>query len=288
MKVLVTGADGMLGSRVCKALSCKHEVIPTDLLSSRLPLDICDSDAVFECLKMQLPELIVHCAAMTDVDACTRNPDEAFRINAIGTSNLACAAIEVNASLIYVSTDYVFDGTENRPYTEFDQPNPINVYGASKLAGENIVKELLTKFYIIRTSWLFSPTHKNFPLSILRAAQAGKELKVVSDQFGSPTYADDLASFIESIADSKKYGTYHFTNAGSCSWYQFARKILDLAGMSHINIAPIKSAQWPTPTVRPKYSVLRRYRSELTGNDVNRTWEEAAAEFIREWTIVKQ
>jgi len=301
MKVLVTGADGMLGSRVCKALSRKHEVIPTDihlpldicdwnadLLSSHLILDICDSDAVFECLRKQQPDIIIHCAAMTDVDACTRNPDDAFRINAIGTSNLACAGAEIGASLAYISTDYVFDGTGSRPYTEFDSPNPINEYGASKLAGENAVKELLKKFYIIRTSWLFAPTHKNFPLSILRAAQAGNELKIVSDQFGSPTYADDMAGFTASLVDTGCFGTYHFTNAGNCSWYEFARKILDLAGMSHVNITPIESAQWPTPTVRPKYSVLRHYRLELTGRDVSRTWEEAAAEFIKEWTTVKQ
>lgn len=288
MKVLVTGAEGMLGSRVCEALSCKHEVIRTDLASSYLSLDICDSNKVSDCLRTQLPEMIVHCAAMTDVDGCTRNPDDAFRVNAIGTWNLACAAAEIDASLAYISTDYVFNGVGDVPYTEFDAPNPINIYGASKLAGENAVKELLKKFYIIRTSWMFAPTHKNFPLSILNAAKAGKELKIVSDQFGSPTYADDLADFLVSLVGTGCYGTYHYTNAGSCSWYDFAEKILDLAGMSHVNITPIESAQWSTPTARPKYSVLRRYRLELTGKDVSRTWEEAAAEFVREWIIVKQ
>lgn len=287
MKVLVTGAEGMLGCRVCKALSGRHKVIPTDLLSKDYPLDICDSSAVMDFVGRVSPDVIVHCAALTDVDGCTRDPDVAYKVNAIGTINIACAAAQLDIPVVYISTDYVFDGTKRDGYTEFDSPNPVNIYGKSKLAGELSVKELLKKFYIVRTSWLFAATHKNFPLSILNAAVSGRELKVVNDQFGSPTYADDLAAFIAQLIETAVYGTYHFTNAGSCSWYEFAVKLLELANMSNVTISPIESAQWETPTDRPKYSVLRHYRLKLMGKDFSRTWEEAAEEFIREWTTAK-
>jgi len=245
-------------------------------------------DGVFDVVHRLRPEMVIHCAAMTDVDGCERNPDLAFKINGVGTWTLACACASVDAAIAYVSTDYVFDGDKDKPYTEFDRPNPINVYGASKFAGEKAVKEVCKKYYIVRTSWLFAPHGKNFAISILKAAEARPELRVVADQVGSPTYAKDLAHFLASLVGSPLYGTYHFTNSGACSWYEFAKSILETAGRTEVKVAPIKSEEWPTPTKRPKYSVLRHYKMELLGRDGARPWQDAVAEFVSEWTTQKQ
>ncbi len=288
MKVLVTGAGGMLGRLVCSELAPEHQVLPTDVVDGCERLDISDVPSTFDTLARFRPELVIHCGAMTDVDGCEREPDEAYRLNAVGTWNLACACKACDCAIAYVSTDYVFDGKKRTPYTEFDRTNPVSVYGASKLAGELAVRELCEKHYVVRTSWLFAPHGKNFALSILKAAQINKELRVVSDQVGSPTYARDLAGFLVSLIGSPLYGTYHFTNAGSCSWYEFAKRIIETAGLEDVEVVPIKSEEWPTPTKRPDYSVLRHYRMELLGRDTARPWEEAVAEFISEWTTAKQ
>ena len=182
----------------------------------------------------------------------------------------------------------MFDGTKGAPYTEYDKPNPINQYGASKLAGEEAVRELCNRHYIVRTSWLFAPHGKNFALSILRASEVNKEMRVVSDQTGSPTYAKDLAHFLATLAGSPLYGTYHFANAGSCSWFEFAKNVLEQAGRLDVNVVPIKSEEWNTPAKRPAYSVLRRYKLELLGRDSARPWQEAVTEFVSEWTTAKQ
>ncbi|MGQ9456260.1 MAG: dTDP-4-dehydrorhamnose reductase [Armatimonadota bacterium] len=295
MRVLVTGACGMLGRLVCSALSRHHTVFGTDIVDGCEYLDIANTDQVFEVFRKFQPEAVVHCAAMTDVDGCERNPDRAYLINAIGTWNLACACSSNDCPIIYISTDYVFDGEKKTPYTEFDNPNPINAYGASKLAGEDAVKELCPKHFIVRTSWIVAPHGKNFALTILDIAQkritegqTNKPLTVVSDQVGSPTYAKDLAEFLSSLVGSPLYGVYHFTNSGSCSWFEFASKVLELAGIEQVKVVPIKSEEWPTPTRRPKYSVLRHYRLELLGRDNTRDWKEALRELIAEWTTARQ
>jgi dTDP-4-dehydrorhamnose reductase len=279
----------MLGRLVGRALEEHgHHVIPTDVLDGCEIMDISDTGVVFDVINRTRPEMVIHCAAMTDVDGCTREPDKAFKLNGVGTWNIACACASVDATLLYISTDYVFDGEKGEPYTEFDQPNPLSAYGASKLAGEQAVRELCRKHYIVRTSWVFAPHAKNFPLSILRAAQSTKKLTVVADQFGSPTYAKDLAGFVVSMVGSPLYGTYHYTNAGSCSWYEFAKTILETAGIDDVEVVPIKSEDWPTPTRRAKNSILRHYRMELLGRDAARSWHDAVAEFIREWNTAKQ
>ncbi len=288
MRVLVTGACGMLGTHVCSQLQDQHEVLQTDVLDCPRQLDIADADQVFSVFDDFKPELVVHCAAMTNVDGCTSDPDAAFKANAVGTCNVACACSKLDAAMVYISTDYVFDGEKGTPYTEFDTPNPGNVYGASKLAGERAVKELLKKFYIVRTSWLYAANGKNFALAILKASEINNELRVVADQFGSPTYAPDLAAFIASLAGSPGYGTYHYTNSGQCNWHAFATRILQEAGKDQVKVVPIKTEEWPTPTKRPKYSVLRHYRMELLGKDTARPWEEAVAEFISAWITAKQ
>ncbi|MCX8053071.1 MAG: dTDP-4-dehydrorhamnose reductase [Armatimonadetes bacterium] len=307
MRIIVTGACGMLGRLVCSALEPKHHVIPTDVLEGCERLDIIDTTQVFDTISRFRPEMVIHCAAMTDVDGCERDPDRAYLVNAVGTWNLACACASIDCTIAYVSTDYVFDGEKGAPYTEFDQPNPIGVYGASKLAGEAAVKELCRKHYIVRTSWVFAPHGKNFALTIINAAEnriraatsppthlspkEGKSiepLRVVADQIGSPTYAKDLAEFLVSLVGSPLYGTYHYTNAGSCSWHEFASTIIETAGMTQIGVVPIKSEEWPTPTRRPKYSVLRHYRLELLGRDSARPWQDAVREFVSEWTTAKR
>lgn len=283
----------MLGSLVCAALKGEHTVIPTDLLPSPSPLlagdnagegyevmDISDTASVFDTINRVRPEMVIHCAAMTDVDGCEREPDMAHKINGVGTWNLACACASIDCPIAYVSTDYVFDGDKGEPYTEFDTPHPMSAYGASKLAGEVAVRELCPKHYVVRTSWVFAPHGKNFALTMLRLSETKNEWSVVADQYGSPTYAKDLAEYLVGLVGSPMYGTYHFTNAGHCSWFEFAQAILNAAGKTQVNIVPISSDEWPTPTRRPKFSVLRHYRMELLGRDNARPWQEAVAEFV--------
>ncbi|MGC8861367.1 MAG: dTDP-4-dehydrorhamnose reductase [Armatimonadota bacterium] len=295
MRILVTGACGMLGRLVCSACGQEHDAIPTDVLGDCEHLDITNTTQVFDAIERLRPGTVIHCAAMTDVDGCERDPDRAHLVNAVGTWNLACACASIDCPIVYVSTDYVFDGEKNNPYTEFDQPNPVSAYGASKLAGEQAVRELCRKHYVVRTSWVFAPHGKNFALTILNLADAriaggetNKPLTVVADQIGSPTYAKDLAEFLVSLVGSPMYGIYHFTNSGSCSWYEFACAILEAAGKTQVRIEPIKSEDWPTPTKRPKYSVLRHYKMELLGRDRARPWQDAVREFVQEWTTAKQ
>ena len=295
MRVLVTGSCGMLGRLVCSSLSAEHTVLATDIVGECEQLDISNTDRVFEVFGKFQPETVIHCAAMTDVDGCERDPDRAYLVNAIGTWNIACACAHFGCPVVYVSTDYVFDGTKDSPYTEFDKPNPINVYGASKLAGEEAVRDLCAKHFIVRTSWVIAPHGKNFALTILNLAkqrivenETDKPLTIVADQIGSPTYAKDLAQFLSSLVGSPLYGIYHFTNSGYCSWYEFASKVIEFAGIDQVKVVPIKSEDWPTPTRRPKYSVLRHYRLELLGRDNVRDWKEAVRELVSEWTTAKQ
>jgi dTDP-4-dehydrorhamnose reductase len=295
VRVLVTGSCGMLGRLVCSSLSAEHTVLATDIVGECEQLDISNTDRVFEVFGKFQPETVIHCAAMTDVDGCERDPDRAYLVNAIGTWNIACACAHFGCPVVYVSTDYVFDGTKESSYTEFDKPNPINVYGASKLAGEEAVRDLCAKHFIVRTSWVIAPHGKNFALTILNLAkqrivenETDKPLTIVADQIGSPTYAKDLAQFLSSLVGSPLYGIYHFTNSGYCSWYEFASKVIEFAGIDQVKVVPIKSEDWPTPTRRPKYSVLRHYRLELLGRDNVRDWKEAVRELVSEWTTAKQ
>ena len=272
----------MLGTDLRKALEDlpDAELILTDVVGDVRQLDITDTDEVRGIITETSPDLVIHGAAYTDVDGCERDPDRAFRVNALGTWNVAVACRESDSALVYVSTDFVFDGEKGEPYTEYDPPNPIGHYGASKLAGEVHVRQLCPKHFIVRTAWLYGEHGKNFPFTILNAAKSKKELRVVADQVGSPTFTADLASAIRDLIRSPLYGTYHITNKGSCSWYEFAKQILTYAGIDDVEIKAIRSEEWPTPTRRPKNSVLRHYALELQGRDNLRTWEEALKDFI--------
>ncbi len=275
----------MLGTDLQKALGPDNELILTDVVGDVSVLDITNTDQVISTITESRPDVVVHGAAYTDVDGCERNTDQAYRVNALGTWNIATACRLCDAAMVYVSTDFVFDGEKAAPYTEYDVPNPLGHYGASKLAGEQHVRALCPKHYITRTAWLYGEYGKNFPYTILNAAKTRKELTVVADQIGTPTFTVDLAATIRDLVHSPLYGTYHVTNGGSCSWYEFAREILSLAGIDDVEVKPIRAEDWPSPTRRPKYSVLRNYSLELQGKDNLRPWGEALHDFISRLSI---
>lgn len=277
MRIAITGAAGQLGRDLLAALIPHHECLGI----TRSEADVTDYAAISCCLGALKPELVIHSAAYTDVDGCERNPDQAYLVNAIGAWNVAAAAHACGAAVAVISTDFVFDGSKREPYTEFDPTNPLSHYGASKRAGEQAALAANPRTYIIRTQWLYGVQGRNFPYAILRAASRG-EVKVVADQVGAPTYSPDLARTIRHIIETPRYGIYHANNAGSCSWYEFAVELYRLAGLDPAIIKPIPATEYPTPTRRPAYSVLRRYALELMGLDDARPWQEATEEFIAE------
>lgn len=280
MRILITGAQGMLGSTLAARLAGEHDVLGVDLAD----FDITDADATAAAMARFAPELVCHCAAFTDVDGCERDPATAFRVNALGTWNIAAACSQTDAGMLYISTDFVFDGEKAAPYTEYDAPRPLGVYGASKLAGECHVRELARRHFIVRSAWLFAPHGRNFVLTMLRKAreQAAGALRVVGDQLGSPTAVGDLADAIaRHLVGSRQYGTYHITNAGACSWAELAAETLRLAG-SAVAVQPIAASEWSSPTRRPAYSALRHLSLEMQGRDDLRPWQAALAEVVEQ------
>ncbi|MGB9301319.1 MAG: dTDP-4-dehydrorhamnose reductase, partial [Anaerolineae bacterium] len=211
MRIVITGALGQLGRSLQEVLQ-GHELLLLDLPEH----DVTDP-GIISAIGSYQPDVVIHAAAMTDVDGCELDPDSAYRINALGTRNVADACQTCHAALLYVSTDYVFDGTKGEPYLEFDDPNPLSVYGRSKLAGEVLVRDLLTRYYIVRTAWLYGPGGRNFVTKILGLAAHREDLSVVTTEVGSPTYAPDLAEAIARLIEHPLYGTYHLVNEGSCS-----------------------------------------------------------------------
>lgn len=288
MRVMVTGANGMLGIDLCALLEAEnHEVIRTDIAAREgmpvktwEPLDITDTQAVSRCILEHQPDVVIHSAACTDVDGCERSADLAFRVNGLGTWNIAAVCGAHHITLVYISTDFVFDGAKGTPYTEFDATNPLGHYGASKLAGEQFVRQLCRQHFITRTAWLFGVHGPSFPAKMLELAKTRTELSVVVDQVGCPTHTRDLAQTIMMLLSSALYGTYHVTNSGSCSWYEFAKTTLEMAGVTNVEVHPMPAERWPSPTKRPAYSVLRHYALELQGRDNLRPWREAVAEFL--------
>ena len=251
MKVLITGAEGMLGHDIIRVLEGKHQLIPTTLAD----LDICNASQTAELLTFQAPDCVINCAAYTNVDGCETDADNAFTANAEGVKNLALACRQSGTRLLHISTDYVFDGTSQRPYVEEDAVNPLSVYGHSKLAGERFVQEILDNYTIIRTEWLYGQNGTHFVGRILQLAEERDTLDVVDDQIGTPTGTTDLALAIEALLAIPARGIYHVTNAGSCSWCVFAQKILAIAG-SKTRVLPISSERLARPARRPAYSVL--------------------------------
>ncbi|MDO9069599.1 MAG: dTDP-4-dehydrorhamnose reductase [Deltaproteobacteria bacterium] len=274
--ILVTGAKGMLGTDLCAELSAQHQVTGVDLGD----FDLAHKEAV-EAIADLNPQLVVHCAAMTNVDGCETDPDQAYLVNGLGTRHAALACRKLDIPMLYISTDFVFNGTKSEPYYEWDSPNPLGHYGRSKLAGETEVRSLLNKYYIVRTSWLYGPNGKNFVASILKKAREEGRVKVVDDQTGSPTYTRDLCNALSMLVQSNLYGVYHLSNSGSCSWHQFAKAAMQHAGVK-AELLPIKSHEYPTPTKRPAYSVLNNFAWNKEFKTPLRHWEEGLKDYIRE------
>jgi len=276
LRILVTGARGMLGTDLVEQLSGKHQVIGVDVED----FDITDVRQVEENVLDFNPELVIHSAAYTNVDGCETNVEQAYRVNAVGSQNMALACQKIDIPMLYIGTDFIFDGSKTTPYLEWDHPNPLSVYGSSKYAGEYFVSHLLQKYYIVRIAWLYGEHGNNFVKTILRLAAERDKLQVVDDQVGSPTYTRDVALGISKLVRSDNYGVYHMVNKGSVSWYGFAKKILELSGVQGVEVEPITSDKLDRPARRPAYSVLRNFALELTIGDPMRNWEDALEEFI--------
>ncbi len=276
MRILVTGAKGRLGSRLLALLRAEHAALGVDLDEADIT-QRADMERVFA---QAQPQLVFHCAALTAVDYCAEHPDEALRVNALGTQNVALACQQHGSALLYVSTNEVFAGERFREHLEYDQPAPVNPYGYSKWAGEQIVRELVPRHYVVRTAWLFAHGGRNFVQVILGRAREGKPLRVVTNEVGNPTYNDDLAAALIQLATTEQYGTYHLTNTGYTSRYEFARLILDLAGYAHVPIEPITLAQYPRASRPPRYAVLRNFAAAQLGITL-RPWPQALAAFLR-------
>lgn len=281
MKILVTGADGMLGKDLMAVLSKDPDVLGVN----HTGMDVTDLERVKDMFGRYKPVAVIHTAAMTDVDGCEARPWDALRTNAVGTQNVALACLEVGAAMLYVSSDYVFSGQKGVPYAEWDAPDPVNTYGQSKFAGEVAVREHLQKFYVVRSSGLFGRHGKSFIASILQAAHEKPELAVVNDQVSLPTYTRDLAEAISRIVRSKCYGTYHVTNtheAGGLTWAEWTRMILAETGMGHVAVREISSQELGRPAFRPPYSVLGNTFYYLRDLAPMRSCQEALRAFLKE------
>lgn len=273
MRLAITGAEGQLGR------SLRQNFADQEMLLLDLPQWDITSEETISFLIRWAPDLVIHAAAMTDVDGCERDPDAAFLVNGQGTRNVALACQRAGATLVYISTDYVFDGTKDEPYLESDEPHPINVYGASKLEGERQVQELLQSYYIVRTAWLYGLGGKNFVEKVLQLAEERSELHYVVTEVGSPTYARDLAEGISRLIRHPQYGIYHLANEGSCSRYEFARKILALGGKGEFPLYPVES--YPRPAKPPPHAILANVRAAKLGIRL-RPWQEALVAYFRE------
>lgn len=259
MKVVITGGSGRLGKDLCRVFEKEHMV----LTPSRAELEITSFEQVSQYFDAVRPDLLIHSAAMSDVDVCQLDPIKAFWVNTLATQNLALGCRSHHTALAFISTDYVFDGSKGSPYTEFDHPNPINIYGQTKLAAEKFVENYLEKYYIIRTAWLFGEYGPNFLMGVLEAARTGKPLRVAFDQTGSPTSTWDLSEALLKLVATPFYGIYNIVNRGGLTWYEYARLILSIAGTDAC-IEPIRKEQ-RGPAPRPASTVLNPVCLDLRG-----------------------
>ncbi len=275
MKLLVTGAGGMLGQALSACLQSRgHNVISVP----KERLDVTNYAQCLEVIEEQSPDLIIHCGAYTKVDQAESEPNLAYHINGYGTENLAVACNIFKKPMLYFSSDYVFDGEQNQPYTTWDATRPLSIYGKSKLAGEKAVQRHLQRFYIVRTSWLYGPNGKNFVDTISSMADDRKTLRVVSDQFGSPTCTLSLSETVADLITTGRWGVYHGTDDGVTSWYDFAREIL--RGRAN-EIIPIATSEMPRPATRPKYSVMDKTTLISTIGRELPPWQESLKTYLQ-------
>jgi len=284
-KVLVTGADSQLG----KTLQARNFLTFDFDFKSKEELDITDKKSVKSYFKNHKIDYCLNFAAYTNVEQAEKDSKRCFKVNKKGVKNLVKAARKHHFKLIHISTDYVFDGLKQKPYKEKDRTRPINVYGKSKRAGEKIIIKNLKKYYIIRTSWLYSAFNRNFVKTILQAVNANQELKLINDQTGTPTYAEDLIDFILYLMRHNRlnnkpapWGIYHFSNSGKTTWYKFAREILSYT-QAEVSLKPVCSFEYPTEALRPVYSVLSKKKIQKKLDCKPRHWKKALKEFIREY-----
>lgn len=278
MRIVITGSNGMLARTLIPTLSEHHHVIGL----KRESLDITDRDRVKEVIGDLSPDVVINCAAYTKVDKAEEERERAFLINATGVQNLALVCSDKKIPLCHISTDYVFDGSKNRPYTPFDNTNPLNTYGESKLAGERYIEWIANRFYIIRTSWLYGEGGNNFVYTILRLAKERRELRVVNDQIGSPTCTLSLSEAIRRLIVTGAYGIYHFTDdsEGGISWFDFAREIVRAKSLE-VDVLPIRTEEFPLPAKRPPYSVLDTEAFTIVTGYRPLNWREVLGNFLK-------
>ena len=279
MKVLVTGVKGQLGYDVVNELTKRgHEAVGVDVDE----MDITDGDACRQVITEANPDAVIHCAAYTAVDAAEDNVDLCRRVNADGTRNIALVCRDLDIKMVYISTDYVFDGQGTRPWEPDDARDPLNVYGVTKCEGEMAVEELVKKFFIVRIAWVFGVNGKNFIRTMLRLGEEKGAVSVVDDQIGSPTYTYDLARLLVDMTESKHYGRYHATNEGFCSWYEFACEIFKQAGMAEVKVTPVDSSQFPAKAKRPMNSRMDKSKLAANGFEPLPAWQDALNRYLKE------
>ncbi len=276
MRIFITGYKGQLGRALCETLA-EHTLATCDLPG----MDITDRQAIGAAIANFGPDVLIHSAVWANVDGCARDPDQAYRVNAIGTQNVALACAACDAAMVYVSTNEAFDGTATEPYREWDPPNPVNAYARSKVAGEWFTRHLLNRFYIVRTAWLYAHGGRNFsnPRRIIQLADEHGALRVVTDEIANPTYALDLAAAITALIQTGAYGVYHLVNAGYTSRYDFVREVLRIGGREHVPVEPITLASFHRASTPPRFAPLANTAAAALGITL-RPWKKAVEEFI--------
>ncbi|MCI8363501.1 MAG: dTDP-4-dehydrorhamnose reductase [Eubacterium sp.] len=277
MKVLVTGVNGQLGHDVMGELKKRgHEAVGVDIEE----MDITDAECVKKVMTQTAPDAVIHCSAYTAVDRAEEEVELCRRVNAEGTRNVAEVCAGLDCKLLYLSTDYIFSGEGERPWEPGDEPDPLNVYGLTKFEGEQEIKSRLNKYFIVRISWVFGVNGNNFIKTMLRLGRENGAVRVVDDQIGSPTYTYDLAVLLVDMIQTEKYGEYHASNEGICSWYEFAKEIFAAAGMNEVEVTPVSSEEFPAKAKRPKNS--RMSKEELVKNGFNKlpSWQDAVKRYV--------
>lgn len=276
MKVLVTGVKGQLGYDVVKELEKRNiEAVGVDIEE----MDITDAECVDRVIREAAPDAVIHCAAYTAVDAAEDNEELCRKVNAEGPQNIANVCKALDIKMIYISTDYVFDGQGERPWEPEDERNPLNVYGQTKYEGELAVQNTLDKYFIVRIAWVFGVNGKNFIKTMLRLAETHNRLTVVNDQYGSPTYTYDLARLLVDMVLTEKYGVYHATNEGICTWYEFACEIFKQAGVD-IEVVPVSAAEYSAKAKRPENSRMNKDKLEANGFERLPSWQDALKRYL--------